>query len=90
MDFKDKNVYYITPDFNIRSNLKRLRKEVPEIKTEFISLINPYMYGFFNDYVFDTFHTLQTGPTHPDAIHENINIINFSLNVAFHIFFLCK
>ena len=81
LDFKDKNVYYVTPDFNIHSNLKRLKKEVPKIKTEFIPLINPYMYGFCNDYVFDTFHTKSLDSTGPDAILKTINIINFSLNV---------
>ena len=75
LDFGGRDVYYVTPDFNIHSNLKRLKKEVSKIKTEFIPLINPYMYGFCNDYVFDTFHSKSLDSTGPDATLKTINII---------------
>ncbi len=68
LDFKDKNVYYVTPDFNIHSNIKRLKKIITcEIKTNVIPLVHPYNYGFHSEYLFSN--------------DINININNFNLDV---------
>ena len=69
LDFKDKNVYYVTPDFNIRSNLKRLKKIITcEIKNNVIPLVHPYNYGFFAQHLFS------------NDIHVNINNFNLDVN----------
>ncbi|SVD09724.1 uncharacterized protein METZ01_LOCUS362578, partial [marine metagenome] len=42
LDFKGKNVYYITGDFNIHSNIERFKKEIKiDIKTDLNLLIYP-------------------------------------------------
>jgi|APSaa5957512535_1039671.scaffolds.fasta_scaffold00139_57 hypothetical protein len=83
LDFKDKNVYYVTSDFNIWSNLNRLKKIIScnEIKTDIIPLINPYMYGFFNDYEIESSSASQTELPHSNAKIGCVNINNFSLTV---------
>jgi hypothetical protein len=41
LDFKGKNVYYITGDFNIHSNIERFKKE---IKIDIKTVLNPLIY----------------------------------------------
>ena len=45
LDFKGKNVYYITGDFNIHSNIERFKKEIKiDIKTDLNLLIYPEVF----------------------------------------------
>ena len=50
LDFGGRDVYYVTPDFNIHSNLKRLKNTITkrkiEIRTDIIPLIDPYIFQF--------------------------------------------
>ena len=72
-DFKDKNVYYVTPDFNIHYNIQRLKKIITcEIKTNIIPLVHPYNYGFDSHYLFLV--------RHDSDIEININNFNIDVN----------
>lgn len=72
LDFKDKKVYYVTPDFNIRYNIQRLKKIITcEIKTNIIPLVHPYNYGFDSQFFFNVRHDYDV----------EININNFNIDV---------
>lgn len=44
LDFKNKSVYYVTPDYNINSNLEKLSSQL-----NLVPLIHPYLFGFGNE-----------------------------------------
>jgi len=77
LDFQGKDVYYVTPDFNIHSNLKRLKKTIiSEIKTDIIPLIEPYIFQFILS-LFDSGWRDSGGKDK----YINISIDNFTLGV---------
>jgi hypothetical protein len=80
LDFQGKDVYYVTPDFNIHSNLKRLKNTITkrkiEIKTDIIPLIDPYIFQFILS-LFDSGWRDSGGKDK----YINISIDNFTLGV---------
>lgn len=68
LDFKGKEVYYVSGDFNIHTNLERLKEAIKiDIKTDIKSLIYPQTYTFRN------------GDTYGDN-HFEINNFTFKVN----------
>lgn len=47
LDFKNSEVFYITPDYNINQNVKKIKELLGgKIKTNLNLLIHPYIFGF--------------------------------------------
>ena len=59
LDFKNADVYYITPDYNVNQNVKKLKKAINDnLKTSPNLLIHPYIFGFSEKLKYNNSHFL--------------------------------